>query len=93
MAERQPFSGSIDIEGKSYPFSGAYSKMELEPRGARFGWNAVIEGLDLPPADRVIAIPQGYPGINPRMVTVFVQDYFQGLVRLRALDPRGRSVS
>ncbi len=62
--------------------------MELEPRGSRFGWNAEVEGSPFPPADRVLALPAGYPGINPRMVTVFVQDYFQGLARLQALDIR-----
>lgn len=63
--------------------------MEVEPRGVRFGWNAEVDGLGLTSADREVALPAGYPGINDRMVTVFVQDYFQGLIRLRALENPG----
>lgn len=89
LADRKPFSGTIEIEGVRYPFRGGYKCMEIEPRGVRFGWNAEVDGLGLNPADRELALPTGYPGINDRMVTMFVQDYFQGLVRLRALQALG----
>ncbi|MCZ2495458.1 hypothetical protein GN316_01695 [Xylophilus sp. Kf1] len=89
MSDRKPFSGTIEIEGGSYPFRGSYKRMETEPRGVRFGWNAEVDGLGLLPADRELALPSGYPGINDRMVTIFVQDYFQGLVRLRVLQEPG----
>lgn len=89
MADRKPFSGTIEIEGSSYPFRGSYKRMEIEPRGVRFGWDAEVDGLGLPSADRELALPAGYPGINDRMVTMFVQDYFQGQVRLRALQNLG----
>lgn len=89
MADRKPFSGTIEIEGAKYPFRGSYKRMEIEPRGVRFGWNAEVDGLGLVSVDRELALPTGYPDINDRLVTMFVQDYFQGLIRLRGLNNLG----
>ena len=87
MADVQPLSGTIDIEGTSYPFRGIFGA-ENDAGGARLAWSAEVDGLGLLPGSGVVAYPGGYQGANVRAVTFFVQDHFQGRVRLREFESR-----
>jgi hypothetical protein len=87
LAEPKPFSGAIEVNGTSYPFHGAYGPQD-ESAGARLAWNAEVEGLSLQPGSGLVAYPGGYQGANPRAVSLFVQDHFQGRIRLRDFEAR-----
>ncbi len=87
MADRQPFSGTIEINGTSYPFRGAYGAQN-DSSNARLAWSAQVDGLSLEPGSGVVAYPGGYQGANAGAVTFFVQDHFQGRVRLRDFEAR-----
>ncbi|QHJ00869.1 hypothetical protein GT347_24505 [Xylophilus rhododendri] len=87
MSDRQPISGTLEIEGSQYPFRGAYGP-QIESGGGRLAWSAEVDGLGLLPGSGLVAYPGGYKGANARAVTYFVQDHFQGRVRLRDFEAR-----
>lgn len=91
MSLRQPFSGTIEIKGASYAVRGAYGP-QTDSAGARLAWDAEVDGLSLLPGAGVVAVPGGYQGVNTRAVIFFVQDHFQGRVRLRDFDQRNGAV-